>query len=346
MKVLLTARRGFDYNRVLVLLKGLAEVAPDSFEVYQFAKRNGKYGEQVRLRAEQADVIYVPPFRQRDVPFIRKYAAGRPIVLDPLIGTYITRVIDYGFWWRKPYARWLDRRHFLAADYIVFDTAAHRLWAIKQLGLPQHRCHTLYIGADVDLFASAKLQVKGPTSPIVVGFYGSLVPLQGVEKIILAAYSLREREDIRFELIGNIKQAKYLDKLRKQYPSDRVEYLATVPFAQLPEHIQQWDICLGIFGDSLKADVVVPNKVYHYAASGKAIITREARGIDELFTSGENIWCIPPTSEALAEAIIELAMDADMRSRLGAKARSVIQEKLTAADVARQFLAICRKVVQ
>jgi len=124
MRILLTGRRGFDYNRVRVLIAGLEAVAPDQYKVFEFGNRTPEKGKQLLELAKACDVIYIPPFRRLDVSFVRKHSAGKPIVFDPLIGTYITRVVDDGYWWRGPYAKWRDRRDFRRADHLIWDTNA------------------------------------------------------------------------------------------------------------------------------------------------------------------------------------------------------------------------------
>jgi len=344
MRILLTGRHGFDYNRVQVLLRGLEQVHADQFEVYIFGQRDTAAAKGLAARAVRFDVVYIPPFRQRDAAFVKRHVGDVPVILDPLIGSTITRVVDYGSWWRKPYTRWLDRRLFLASDYILFDTEAHRDWSIRELGLPPNRCRTLYIGADTDLL-NPGLSSTRVERPIIVGFYGSLVPLQGVDKIIEAAHLLRDHTTIRFEIVGDIAKVPDMARLREAKPSKQVKYYEYLPFAELVERMKTWDICLGCFGESLKADIVIPNKVYHYAALGKAIISRDTRGMAERFEAGRDFVGVPPDTAALVRAIEDLAGYSARRRALGLAARSVMMRGLTAKHIAQDFLRIARDVV-
>ncbi|MFK8056455.1 MAG: glycosyltransferase [Saprospiraceae bacterium] len=345
MRILLTGRQGFDYNRVRVLVAGLEAVAVNQFKIFEFGDRTAEKGAELLEYTKRCDVIYIPPFRRLDVSFVRKYSAGKPIVFDPLIGTYITRVIDDGFWWRGPIAKWRDRRDFMRADHLIWDTDAHRNWGVKTFGLDPAKSHTLYIGADTNLFPPVAKTERAPGEPIMFGFYGSLAPLQGVETIMQAAELLRDRADIRFELIGPIDKKKSTAVLREQLTTKHITYVPHLPYEELQERIRSFDVGLGVFGPSLKADVVIPNKIYHYAALGLPIISRKTAGMEEQFREGESYLGVGTSPEVLAKAIVTLAENASLRQNLGRAALSKTKKVLSHTQVAKDFLKLMENVL-
>lgn len=344
VRILLTARRGFDYNRTQILLEGLRATAPEAFVIYEFADRDRVHAARLREFAATVDLIYIPPFRTLDVRWVKANAVGRPVLFDPLISNTITRVVDYGWWWRRPFARRRDRRTLGAADYLLFDTEAHKAWSVRELGFDESRCHVLYIGADTTLFPLQPPSAHAKT-PTTVGFYGSLVPLQGVDTIIRAMHALRDRRDIRFELIGDLGTRPDLRRLIRSHPNPQAEYFPYLPLAELAARVANFDICLGIFGPSEKANVVIPNKVYHYASLGLPIITRESAGMSELFEHGRDIYTVPHSDpEALAAAIEKLVTEVAFRQNLGRAAGALVHGNYGAEDVARSFLRIANRV--
>ena len=74
---------------------------------------------------------------------------------------------------------------------------------------------------------------------------------------------------------------------------------------ELANQIREHDIILGIFGDSVKAKSVVPNKVYQALASKKTIITMNSKAIDEFFTSKDLLTC-DNNPEVLSNLMTEL----------------------------------------
>ena len=95
-----------------------------------------------------------------------------------------------------------------------------------------------------------------------------------------------------------------------------------IPYQELPARIRAADVVLGIFGSSIKARMVVPNKVYQAAQVGRAIVTADTPAIREVFRPGESIWTIDPEPSALAGALRRLARETDLRERLGREARA------------------------
>lgn len=345
----MAARTGFDYNRVLVLRTGLDQIAPGQYVCHTVERFDKASAKLLREKAVDFDIVYVPPFRHRDVGFVKKNTLGLPLVFDPLIGNYITRVVDYGWWWRKPFARRRDKKFFGYADHLIFDTEAHKRWSVSTLGFDESRCHTLYIGADTDLFpdlsGNQSAFERQRSLPIKVGFYGSLVPLQGVDIILKAAHLLHDRIDIKFEFIGDFSNRPDLIRLRDSLLPMRAEFIPYLDYDELSMRLRDFDICLGIFGASEKANVVIPNKVYHYAALGKPIITRAADGIAEVFQSGQDLITIDPSPQHLASAIVKLADDAGLRQNLGQSAAHRVRNRFTAPHIAQDFLDILTRVL-
>ena len=343
----MAGRRNFDYNRVRVLKAGLDVVAPGSTTVFTIDERDKSNAKALSAAAGQNDVIYVPPFRQKDIAFIKANSAGKPVIFDPIIGTYITRVVDYGWWWRKPVAFRRDKRHFEAADVLLFDTDSHRQWAVDLFGLDPQKCHTLYIGADLSRFPPIdRSEPVSEREKLKIGFYGTLAPLQGGAHILKAAWLLRHHQHLNFEFIGVFDKKAELQPLMDKFQSKNVSILPHMPYDELAMRMRDFDIGLGVFGESLKADVVIPNKLYHFAALGLPIITRHSIGVAELFSHERDLLMIPPSAEALAAAILRLAEDRTLRQRLGAAAAETMKSRLSAACIAHDFLQIAAQVIR
>ena len=345
-RILFAARRGFDYNRVRVLTTGLDAVAPGSYELHVIAAKDGASARRLRESARAADLVYVPPFRHRDVHFVRANAEGRPVLFDPLIGNYLTRVEDYGWWWRGPFARFRDRKYFGAADHLLFDTEAHRRWTCAQYGFGDRRTHVLHIGADTELWRG-EAKERPTDAPLTVGFYGSLVPLQGFETVLRAVAQLQDHDGLRFVLIGDHATYPEHAALRDALDPERVTFHDYLPYERLAAEVAAFDIALGVFGASRKADVVIPNKLYHYAAVGAATVTREASALSEVFTPGRDVLTVPAGDPgALASAVRRLATEGGFRQNLGAAARNLMEREQDAASVARRFLRIAADVLE
>jgi glycosyltransferase involved in cell wall biosynthesis len=337
IKILFVGKTNLDYNRVQVLVSGLKK--RDDFEVfiYEFKKRSA-FDKQHFLKLEKkADYIYIPPFRHQDIKLIKRYTS-KPIIFDPLISKFMTKVFDYGHYWKAPIKYWLDFIPFHRVDFLLADTLLHKKYFSKTFFIPENKIKVLPIGVDTFFFNNKKSMTQKKVFKI--GFYGSFIPLQGVDIIIESAILLKEYKDIQFELIGNGVQYEKVKKKIKEYNLTNVFLKGWVKYDALNIEISKFDLCLGIFGKSFKTNIVVPNKVWHYAAMGKCIITKDTPGIKEVFTQDKNIILIDNSPNILANTILELKSDLNKIDRIGGEAAYLIENNYTENHIAEIFSEI------
>jgi len=337
MKILFTGKSDFQYNRVRVLISGLSKLENIEVDYYPIPKRSQFNKSQFKTKADWADYIYIPPFRHVDVGFIKRHTKT-PIVFDPLISKYLTK-LDYGHFWKLPIKYFLDLIPFQKADILLTDTQAHKNYFIKKFHLKADKVFHLYIGADTSLFHPEE-NTKQNSAKFKVGFYGSFVPLQGADKIPEIAYLLKDHKDIEFEVIGGGYTFKKTKKAAEKRQLQNINFIGNLPYEALSTRINSFNICLGIFGDSLKADLVIPNKIYHYASVGKPIITLNSAGIQEIFTHQKNIMLSESSPEAIASSIIKLKENQALGDDLGSNALSLLKEDYNEVKIAESFIEI------
>ncbi len=281
------------------------------------------------LRAPRsAKVVLVTEGGHRLVPWVKLLSCltGRRVLFDPFTSRYNTRVEDRQ--WFAPgtlqarIAHFQDWSSTRAADALLFDTEEHREYFFSRYGL---RCSSAIVpvGVPEDLFVPSSVS-RATSRDTEVLFYGTYIPLQGIETIVDAAALVRE-ESFRFSILGvgqtfeGIKQRVSTLNLD---PS-RVQLLPPVPFSTLPQRLEAADIVLGIFGTGTKASRVVPNKVVQAAALGRPIITADTPAIRRYFAHCESAYLVPPgVPHELARALRELARDESLRARIGLGARA------------------------
>ncbi|WP_296619085.1 glycosyltransferase [Marivirga sp.] len=340
MNILFAGKSDFNYNRVKVLRSGLEKFESVHLAYYSIPKRSSFDKNNFKIKADWADYIFIPPFRHKDVGFLKSYT-NTPIIFDPLISKYLTK-LDYGHFWKLPIKYFLDLIPFKKADILLTDTRSHRDYFIGKFKLNPQTVFPLYIGSDTNLFFPAE---KAPKKDKLfkVGFYGSFVPLQGAEKIVRAAALLKDQTDISFEIIGGGYTFKKAKGIAQKEKLSNITFKGNIEYEKLNETINSFDICLGIFGDSLKADLVIPNKIYHYASIGKAIISRDTKGVRELFTDGLDILLCKSTPNAIANSILKLKADYELKEKLEKNAAALIKNEYNEIKIAQSFIDIIQK---
>ncbi|MBU6282718.1 glycosyltransferase, partial [bacterium] len=271
--------------------------------------------------AAGADVLVAGFNGQLDVLLLRRLAGRRPILFAPLVTVTETLVDD-----RRSYApgsaparllRAIDRASLSAADLVLVDTATHRDWVVREIGLDPRRAVVQYLGAEAPFEAAGREPSRGPrapSAPVRVLFYGQYLPLHGTDLISRAIDSIAPGEGLVFDLVGTGTERAACEAALRGRPD--VCFEDWVAYEDLPARLRAADVVLGIFGASEKARMVVPNKVWQAAAAGCAIVTADTPAIREVFVPGESIRLVERDPVALAAAIRELAADPAGRERL------------------------------
>ena len=301
--------------------------------------------------AERVDAIWVTEGGHRLVPAVKAAAmlTGKPVIFDPFTSRYDTRVQDRRLHAPGSYqafvASFQDWSSCAAADTLVFDTAQHRDYFMERYR-PRARTFVLEVGVDESVFEPTASPPPDPQGRLRVLFYGTYIPLQGIEHIVEAATLLREHPGLSFHLVGRGQQWPQIERMLEQraLPNLTTEGLVSPP--ELARRISDCDVCLGIFGITDKAGNVVPNKVVQCAAMGRPIVTRRSQAIESYFTDRDNALLVPPGDPtAIAEALVQLHEDARLRRNLGQAARAAFERSFSEQTLTRTMARILEATI-
>lgn len=74
---------------------------------------------------------------------------------------------------------------------------------------------------------------------------------------------------------------------------------------------------------------------------GLPVIASQVEGVDEIVQDGQNGLTVPPADpKALSQAILRLALDAELRQRLGAQAKSFVENRFTLEAMCHRYLEL------
>jgi glycosyltransferase involved in cell wall biosynthesis len=267
----------------------------------------------------QTDAILVAYPGHLDMPLARLLAwyYHKPLIFDPFISLWDTAVGDrrlfFSTSWQAHLLRFLDRIALRLADKVIADTPQQADFYADLAGIHRDAIGLVPIGADETLFYPREIS-PNEAGICEVLFYGSMIPLHGIEVILEAAALLKDDPSIRFHLIGEGQFP--LEARLAEMALPNVRWTPFLPYEELPEAIARATICLGIFGTSDKARRVVPHKIYEAAAMGKPIITGKSPAIRWAFPEGL-IEVSSGDPVALASAIVTLGSMVDTRINMG-----------------------------
>jgi glycosyltransferase involved in cell wall biosynthesis len=278
------------------------------------------------------DLIFVG-FYGHLLATLLSYQTHKPILFDAFLSTWDTLCFDRQTF--GPYSvvgrltHWLDRQSCLRATHSLLDTQTHARYFVDTFGIPENKLSAYYVGYDEELFYPMPGDPSGER--FVVFFYGSFLPLQGVEHIVGAAKLLEAELDIDFHIIGG---GMAYAAVREQAEEQRVQRLTfhpVVPYPRLPQAIAGASVCLGgPFGSTDKASRVIAGKTFQFLAMAKPTIVGDSPANREVFRDGDDvIMCRMADAQALASAILALKRDRGLRERIAQRGYEHCRERFS-----------------
>ena len=297
-----------------------------------------------------ADLIWVPCFRQRDMPSALRFARrqGTPVVFDPLISAYDKQVNEQH---KLPIdsvkavrLRAWESRLFRGADMLLADTSEHARYFGSDLGVAPNRVAVVHVGAEESHFLPQKIPQRDPGSSLRVLFYGSFLPLHGPMVIIEAARLCRHLPVI-WTLLGD--GALKSECLRASHDLEKVEFRDWARYDDLPAIIHNHDVVLGVFGDTPKAGRVIPNKVFQALACGRPVITRTSPAYPSVLASAPKsglIWVAAGDPAALAAIVSQIVDRRSSLPDLGMAARITYEHHFSRAKIKYELSAALQRL--
>lgn len=359
MRILFFGNYDSEYSRNRVLIKGLkangveileCRVSPSTpfwpilliFRYFSFIIHHSSF-----------DILFVPFSGQQSMFLARLVAlrfgsgqARKQIIFDAFTSHYGGYILDRKraspssplAWWY----RFLDRWSCKLADAVLLDTRAHIGFFVKEFGLPEEKFHRIFVGADTDVFYPRP--PRKADGMFAVHFHGHYIPLQGVRYILKAA-KLLEPEGVIFHLIG--RGQTYLEdkQLAGELQLTNVYFRDNVPYEQLPDYMTRADVCLGIFGDTPKTPLVIPNKVFEAIAMAKPVITADTPAVRELLDQQSALFVPAADPQALADAILSLKNDAELRRQLAQAGYDILNAQATPEILGKQVLDLAKTLI-
>ena len=316
LKILFTGDYEPNYNRTRIIRKGLILGGHEVID-FPFKKLNKS---EILEKASDCEFIFMPSFTHKQVHAVKKLFPNKKVIFDPLVSRHMTRIFDYKLaprWGLSALRNYLrDKKSMSVADFVVTDTEAHMNYFNMKFGIPLAKMAPLYIGNDFDVYAPEGQKTK--SNIFTVGFYGGFIPLQGVMNILEAAQILKDQNDIQFCLVGSGFEFEKAKSFVSESGLNNVELPGWIQNEnELAAKICEFDICLGIFGDTIKSDLVIPNKVYHYAACAKPIITKKSPAIQELFSHEKDIYLCGTRGQDIAELVLKVKSEPQRAEQIG-----------------------------
>lgn len=231
------------------------------------------------LRLKHNPDVYILAFRGFEIYWpVRLLTLGKPLIFDEFINVHDWMVYEHKKIKEnsivaksiKLYMRCVIN----ASQKILADTKLHAESSSETYDTPINKYQAVYVGTDEKLFYPRN-KIKKTKDEFTVFFYGNLLPLHGLEYILLSAAELQELP-IKFQIIGGANRKKNMKVFKKRVESlklQNVEHYSWVDYNELPQWIAKADLCLGgPFGNTPQSRKVITGKTFQFLAMEKPAI--------------------------------------------------------------------------
>ncbi len=336
-----------DYSRVRVLRKGFQQ---NNFEVLECHTRKKGFKKYLELYKQHKKVknkydILLVMMGGQTLVWFAKLISNKKIIFDAFTSLYLTNVEDRKICssksFKAKYYAWLDKSSCKKADKILLDTQAQINYFVEKYKLNKNKFIRVFVGSENDCGLINKNNNKF-SNKFIVHWHGYIVPFYSLETIIKSAKILEKYKDIEFQIVTRF-NSKYenIKNLSEKLNLKNIKFFPETDYQGVFKFINQADICLGIFGDNKKAQVVIPNKIYEAVACAKPIITVNHKVLNELFIENKNIILVNSKDEKdLANKILELKNNKELRNKISQNLYKLYQEKLTPQYIVQQIIKI------
>ena len=250
------------------------------------------------------------------------------------------------------------RRLWWALERLVAPVTDHQIsvsdLAVEQsvaAGIaPRERFTTIRSGMELDWFlhasaerTSARADLGLPADAPVVGKIARLFPLKGHHELLDAWPTVvARRPDARLLLAGDgVLQDALRERARELGVLDTIVFAGLVPRERIPAVIAAMDV---LVHTSLREGL--PRVLPQALAMGTPCVSFALDGAPEVVLDGETGYLVSPGDSAgLADALVRLLDDPELRARMGSAGRALVDPAWRAETMVEQIAALYEELL-
>jgi glycosyltransferase involved in cell wall biosynthesis len=296
------------------------------------------------MRRQRYDIVHTHNSKAGFIGRLAARIAGMPIVVHTIHGFAFHE-------FEKPPRQilfiLLERFAARFADKLITVSEPLKQWGLR-LGIGKKEQYiTIYDGIEINRFildvnVGQKRQEFGiKAADLVVGVVSKLWEGKGHRCILQAAQKVVKKvPDVKFMFVGEGYLRKELEQLVQKLGLS--DYVIFTGFrTDIPQITAIFDIAvLASFYEGL-GRVLLEAMVL-----GKPVIATRVGGIVDVVDDGKTGILVPPNdSEALAQALIKLLLDGELRRRMGEAGRAKIDAKFSARTMVSQIEKVYEELI-
>ena len=221
---------------------------------------------------------------------------------------------------------------------------------IKELyNIPDDKIAVIENGANTDLFRpmnreKARKELKIDDNCKYIGFSGAFSRWHGLEDLVKSApLILKEVENTKFLLVGDGElKGQIVQTVSDLNLTDKFIFINRVPYEEVPKYVNAFNVCVILKNKDIPGS---PLKLWEYLACGKPVVATNTQDFKALEEYNAGVLVDPEKTEEVADAIITLLKNKDLREEMGKNGRKYVVENRSWESVAREVEKVMKEAV-
>lgn len=244
---------------------------------------------------------------------------------------------------------WLEEYCYKKADAVTGQTKGI-VKNIVDRGFDEKKVHLITNGVDTEFFKKENRDDEFRKSIGIenkfAACYGGIHGLaQGLEVIVNAAEILKDKQSIQFVFVGDGPEKKKLIDMANSKGLKNITFLPVQPKANMPKIIGSMDASviplkkLDLFKGAL------PSKMFEALSTELPIVLAvEGEAANLINDAKAGIVVEPENSKAMADAVLKLAEDVELRHTLGNNGRNYVMKNYSRDNITKKLENILEKL--
>jgi len=321
----------------------------EHFEVaYKMKKRSLKYLDSIDVA-----LVYSPPITLSWTAKELKKKFHFPFILN-VQDLFPQSVIDLGMMNNSliiSFFKKLEKKSYLWADLITVHSQKNLEHVAKILG-NQTKVSVIENWIDVEEVTPGEKENEFSEkhdlgNDFIVSFAGTLGFSQDLD-VILEAAKITEGKPIKYIIVGNGVQLEHVKSKVNELNLDNVKLIPPVSKEEYPYVLQSSDVSLATLKKEVRTPTV-PSKIMSIMSAGIPLIAcvNMDGDVPEIIKRAQSGFALQAgDAKGLAEKILVLYRNPDLREKLGSNGRNYVEKKLSVEIAAEKYENLFKRIIE
>ncbi|MCK4732795.1 MAG: glycosyltransferase family 4 protein [Methanophagales archaeon] len=264
------------------------------------------------------------------LPFLKKY---------PLVATFHDVILHTGENnWRQNFIRYCARKY---SNHIIVHGEKLKEQMIKEYNIPNKKVNAIPIGEHgVEPFKKYEREDLKEDGNLIL-FFGRIYKYKGLEYLIKAEPMItKEVQDAKIVIAGTGDDFKKYEKMMVNKDNFIISN-HYIPYKEGAELFQRCNVVVLPYIDASQSGVIPT--AYGFK---KPVIVTDVGSVPEIVDEGLTGFIVPSKDpEALAEAIVKLLQDEDLRKQMGENAYKKLKTDLSWDKIVEKTIEVYEKAI-